>query len=170
MKHRDIQKPARPFGHRPCGWGAALAAALVFLCAAQAPGADETVYDENTEIVLTGTVAAFPPAAFRRGMHVFLLRAGGHTYRVLTAPRWFLRRIGFTLQQDEKVTVVGSKFYDVNGELALLAREVRFPESGRVQTFRDAACRPVWRNPACRNASCIRVFHSAPAPAPPAGP
>ncbi len=125
----------------------------VGLCLAQ-----DTGYDENTEVQIRGEIqqVEIKPC---KGLKGFLLNSNGRDYIVLTGPAWFLREIGLRLPDGEKVEVTGSKFYGHDGVLYLLARSIKFLSEGRIVMLRDRACKPVWNNSGRSHSSCMKIFY-----------
>ncbi len=132
---------------------------LVGVCSADAA----TGYDENTEIVIKGRVAAVNARSFS-GLNCFTLEFRNRMFRVITAPPWFLRRIGFSLKPGQKIRVRGSKFFGRDGGLYILARSLQIVPKGRKIVFRDRDCKPIWRNAGIKESSCIRIFYCPPRP------
>jgi hypothetical protein len=135
--------------------------AILLLNNASCAHARSIGYDENTEIVVRGIIrqcATRPYVNFQ----CFTLQSGSRIFRVIVAPRWFVRRIRLKLNDGVKVEVVGSKFFGRDGCLCLLARSLRFPSSRRNVVLRDRNCRPVWQNSCLRESSCLRIFYQSP--------
>ncbi len=121
--------------------------------------AQETGYDENTEITIRGTVVGPHQLSFH-GLLAVLVQTDACLYRVLTGPRWFVDRMGLHLRGGTGVEVVGSKFYDVHGGINLVSRSIRVLEpGGRLFLLRDNSCKPVWMVSGCSESSCLRVVH-----------
>lgn len=115
-------------------------------------------YDENTEIMIRGTIKQCAARPYMK-LQCFTLQTGSRIFRVIVAPRWFVRRIELKLNNGEDVEVVGSKFFGRDGCLCILARSIRFLPSGRNIVLRDKSCKPVWQNSCVRESSCIRIFY-----------
>ena len=120
-------------------------------------GTDRTGYDENTEIILSGTVLKFNGCEFR-GLRCFTMESRSRVFHVVTAPRWFLERIHLNLQPGTIVRVVGSKFYSPDGDLYLMAKSLKNIPTGRNILFRDNKCQPVWGRHSLKKSSCMRIF------------
>lgn len=118
-------------------------------------------YDENTEIVIRGTIKQCAARPYMK-LQCFTLQSGSRIFRVIVAPRWFVGRIALKLNDGEDVKVVGSKFFGRDGCLCLLARSIRFLSSGRNVVLRDRSCKPVWQNSCLRESSCLRIFYQSP--------
>ena len=118
-------------------------------------------YDENTEIVIRGTIKQCAARPYMK-LQCFTLQSGSRIFRVIVAPRWFVGRIALKLNDGEDVKVVGSKFFGRDGCLCLLARSIRFLSSGRNVVLRDRSCKPVWQNSCVRESSCIRIYYQSP--------
>ncbi len=133
-----------------------LLASFLIVCSAHA-GQDMVGYDENTEIIISGTVLK-PGGCEFRGLKCFVMESNSRSFRVITAPRWFVERIHMKLSPGMTVRVVGSKFYGTDGGLYLVARSVKSLPSGRNIQFRDKNCRPVWSRRTIKRSSCMRIF------------
>ncbi len=118
-------------------------------------------YDENTEIVIIGTIKQCAARPYIK-LQCFTLQTRTRIFKVIVAPRWFVRRLELNLNDGENVKVVGSKFFGRDGCLCLLARSIRFLSSGRNVVLRDRRCKPVWQNSCVRESSCIRIFYQSP--------
>ncbi|MEA1867429.1 MAG: hypothetical protein U9N19_04920 [Thermodesulfobacteriota bacterium] len=135
--------------------------AIFLLTNADSAHAISIGYDENTEVVIRGTIKQCVVRPYMR-LQCFTLQTRTRIFRVIVAPRWFVRRIGLKLNNGEDVKVVGSKFFGRDGCLFLLARSIRFLSSGRNVVLRDRSCKPVWQNSCVRESSCIRIFYQSP--------
>ena len=118
-------------------------------------------YDENTEIVVRGTIKQCSARPFMK-LQCFTLQSKSRIFRVIVAPQWFVRRIGLKLDNGVNVEVVGSKFFGKDGCLCLSARSIKFLSSGRNIVLRDRSCKPIWQNSCLRESSCLRIFYQSP--------
>lgn len=100
-------------------------------------------YDENTEITIRGTVAEVMYGM--RGPVILRLRTDNKTYSVVTAPRWYLARNAIAFNADSDLEVTGSKYFGMDGNLYIIARQIRDAETGKVIVLRDSYCKPLWR-------------------------
>jgi hypothetical protein len=131
----------------------ALAASLSRPAAVRAQAEDERVlpgcgicypggYDPNTVGEIRGRVAvvAVPDSGPVR------LEVAGDRDRwvVLAAPAWFWKQSGLTLQPGDSVAVRGSKSLGADGELYVVAREIR-TANGATVCLRDGRGVPLWR-------------------------
>ncbi len=135
--------------------------AILLLTNANSAHAMSIGYDENTEIVIRGTIKQCAARPYMK-LQCFTLQSGSRIFRVIVAPRWFVGRIALKLNDGEDVKVVGSKFFGRDGCLCLLARSIRFLSSGRNVVLRDRSCKPVWQNSCVRESSCIRIYYQSP--------
>jgi hypothetical protein len=135
--------------------------AILLLTNANSAHARSIGYDENTEIVVRGTIKQCAARPYMK-LQCFTLQSGSRIFRVIVAPRWFVRRIELKLNNGVDVEVVGSKFFGRDGCLCLLARSLRFLSSGRNIVLRDGTCKPVWQNSCLRDSSCLRIFYQSP--------
>ncbi len=123
--------------------------------------ANDMGYDENTEVVVRGTIRQSIVGPYMR-FQCFTLQSGTRTFRVIVAPRWIVRRMGLRFHSGRKIEVVGSKFFCRDGHLCLLARSLKFLSSGRDVVLRDKTCRPIWQDLSLRSSSCLRIFYHSP--------
>jgi len=100
-------------------------------------------YDENTELTVQGVVSEV--GVRPRGPVVLGLTVDGKSYKVVTAPSWYLVREGIVFTKGSELAVTGSKSFERDGLLYIFAREVKDLAAGKVSIFRDRACRPMWR-------------------------
>ncbi len=136
-----------------------LTLSLIAITSTLAYAATDTVgYDENTEIIISGTVLK-PSGCEFRGLKCFVMESNSRSFHVITAPDWFVERIHMKLSPGMSVRVVGSKFYGTDGALYLVAKSVKALPSGRNIQFRDNNCRPVWSKRVIKRSSCMRIFY-----------
>ena len=135
--------------------------AILLLTNANSVHARSIGYDENTEIVVRGTIKQCAARPYMK-LQCFTLQTRTRILRVIVAPRWFVRRIELKLNDGVNVEVVGSKFFGRDGCLCLLARSIRFLSSDRNVVLRDRSCKPVWQNSCLRESSCLRIFYQSP--------
>lgn len=76
----------------------------------------------------------------------FDLSAGGESYVVLTVPRRYWAKLGARFPEGAEVVVRGSKTVGRDGNLYMVAQEVRFSDGG-VMAFRDRSGVPLWTGP-----------------------
>ncbi|GEM_PF-453069 len=100
-------------------------------------------YDENTEITIRGTVIEIMHGM--RGPVILKLKTGTKTYNVVTAPRWYLSRNAITFSIGTALEVTGSRYFGRDGNLYVIARQIRDTETGSVTVLRDSYCKPLWR-------------------------
>jgi len=74
-----------------------------------------------------------------------LVSGGGERWVVLASPAWFWTRIDPGVVQGDVVTVRGSKTLGADGNLYLVAQEVRRPGAGTFAIVRDRRGVPLWR-------------------------
>jgi len=92
-------------------------------CGIRYPGG----YERNTARVVVGLVEGM--SLPDRGPVRFALRGEEETYIVLASPAWYWRDQGIPVRDGDEVRVSGSATIGRDGELYLLAREIR-PGSG----------------------------------------
>ncbi len=101
-------------------------------------------YDENTEITVKGTVAEVIYGI--RGPVILTLKTKVRAYRVVTAPRWYLLRNSIEFNEETPLEVTGSKYFARDGNLYIIARQLRDPVTGRITFLRDSFCKPLWKH------------------------
>ncbi|MGE5237982.1 MAG: hypothetical protein ACM3ON_04195 [Chloroflexota bacterium] len=119
---------------------------IITLFISSVAGAESDVkegYDENTEIVIKGTVLA--SAREMGGPHVMKLRVKSKIYYVVTAPPWFLMQEGGVFAEGAEVEVIGSKYVGRDGNLYVIGRQLSEPGTGNVVELRDSSYRPLWK-------------------------
>ena len=77
----------------------------------------------------------------------FRLDSGKESYTVLASPRWYWSDLGGTLSDGAGVRVRGSKSLGKDGNLYIIAQEVRLLPSGKTLVFRDESGYPLWKGP-----------------------
>jgi hypothetical protein len=100
-------------------------------------------YDENTEIIIKGSVSEV--VLTREGSVMLIVNYKNKPLRVLTAPRWYLSRNNIEFQVGAEVEITGSKFYGKNGNFYLAARKIKFLKDDRVIELRGPLRRPMWK-------------------------
>jgi hypothetical protein len=100
-------------------------------------------YDENTEVTVKGTLKELQRGM--RGPIIMILNSGSKTYKVITAPPWFLEQEGveFTTGIDYEVT--GSKYIARDGNIYISASRLKNIATGKISILRDSSCMPRWR-------------------------
>jgi len=114
-------------------------------------------YDENTEIIVSGTILTPLESEFR-GLRCFTMESRARIFHVVTAPMWFLKKTHMKFHQGMDIRVVGSKFYGSDGALYLMAKSIKVLPGGRSIQFRDTKCNPVWNTKGAKRSSCMKIF------------
>ena len=135
--------------------------AILLLANAPFAYANNMGYDENTEVVVRGTIRQSLMSPYMR-FQCFSLQSGSRNFRVIIAPRWIVKRMGLRFYKGIKIEVVGSKFFCRDGRLCILTRSLKFLPSGRNVVLRDKTCRPIWQDLSLRNSSCLHIFYHSP--------
>ena len=99
-------------------------------------------YDENTEITVSGTILEI--THHMRGPVIVRLSSRGRVYNIKTAPLWYLAKENITFVTGAQIEVMGSKYVGTDGNLYLMARQIKDPATGQTFVMRDSACRPLW--------------------------
>jgi hypothetical protein len=80
-----------------------------------------------------------------RGPVRFQVSTGRETFTVLASPPWYWQDIGGNTVEGKRVQVRGSKTLGKDGNLYIIAQDVRIIDSGKTLTFRDEGGFPHWR-------------------------
>ncbi len=118
---------------------------IIILIIAQPSYADadlSDVYDENTEITVSGSVIEI--ISQKRGPVIIILKPARRTYHVVTAPPWFLVKHEIVFLSGTRIEVKGSKYFSRDGNIYIISREITNPETGKRIILRDPHSRPVW--------------------------
>lgn len=99
-------------------------------------------YDENTEITVSGVI--FDVIAQKRDPVILKLMPGRRMYHVVTAPPWFFIEHNIVFRSGLAIEVKGSKYFGRDGNIYIISREIRNPETGKRIILRDLHLRPVW--------------------------
>jgi hypothetical protein len=130
---------------------AAVAGLAIGLMAYASPAAQERrsggggpPYDVAAETTIKATVSRLfeIPAGPDRRMTILTVTADGKTLHLILAPPDFMAKNTFAPKAGDTVEVTGVAGLRVNGEPAMLTRQVR--SGGRTLTLRDATGRPAW--------------------------
>jgi hypothetical protein len=102
-------------------------------------------FDPNTVGEVQGR--AYEYAQPGSGPVRFRLDTGKETYTVLASPRWYWSDLSATISDGTEVWVRGSKSLGMDGNLYIIAQEVRLRPSGKLLVFRDEDGYPLWKGP-----------------------
>lgn len=100
------------------------------------------VYDDNTEITISGKIIDI--ALPKRGPIILKLRPGRMTYYVVTAPPWYLSEQDIVFSAGLMIEVKGSKYFDREGNIYIIGREIKCRHTGKKIILRDMNSRPLW--------------------------
>lgn len=100
------------------------------------------VYDENTEITISGAVVEI--ISQKRGPVIIKLKPAKRVYHVVTAPPWFLVEHQVIFRSGSIIEVKGSKYFSRDGTIYIISREIKNPETGKRIILRDLHSKPVW--------------------------
>jgi hypothetical protein len=143
---------------------AALSALLFFICcglpllvlkSAQAEEKDVVLpesgihypggFDQNTVGEVQGKAYGYLQP--EKGPVQFRVVSEKETYIVLVAPRWYWNELGGKITDGTEVRVHGSKSLGKDGNLYIIAQEMRIIPSGKAMVFRDEDGFPLWKGP-----------------------
>lgn len=100
------------------------------------------VYDENTEITVSGSVIEI--ISQKKGPVIIKLRPARRTYYVVTAPPWYLVEHEIVFRSGAVIEVKGSKYFSRDGNIYIISREIKNPETGKRIILRDLHSKPAW--------------------------
>lgn len=129
---------------------------LLFFCPIITLGAEDTDavlkqsgirypdgYDVNTVGEVRGTARNFVKP--EKGPVHFSLTTKTDTYTVFASPLWYWNDYDVSTQNGDEVVVTGSKSLGKDGNLYIIARELRFPGINRSLLFRGKEGLPLWK-------------------------
>jgi len=102
-------------------------------------------FDVNTVGEVYGKVSGFSQP--EQGPARFNLITNKETYIVITSPKWYWNDLDGKIRDGDKVGVTGSKALGKDGNLYVIAQEVKIPLSGKLLVFRGKDGGPLWRGP-----------------------
>ena len=100
-------------------------------------------FDTNTVGEVSGRVGIFFKPEV--GPVRFQLVTDRETYVVLTSPPWYWNEIQFKISEGTEIIVRGSKSFGKDGNLYIVAQEIRIPFSGQCFVFRRKEGIPLWK-------------------------
>ncbi|MBI5016189.1 MAG: hypothetical protein HZB55_11985 [Deltaproteobacteria bacterium] len=99
-------------------------------------------FDRNTVGEVRGQVG--PLTVPEEGPVRFPLESNRDVYTVLAVPRWYWTDLKVDLPEGAEVVVRGSKTVGTDGNLYIVAQELRVVSTGRLVTLRDRGGAPLW--------------------------
>lgn len=102
-------------------------------------------FDVNTVGEINGKVSGFSQPD--QGPGRFNLLTKKETYTVITSPKWYWNDLDGKIRDGDEVTVTGSKTLGKDGNLYIIAQEIKVPSSGKLLVFRGKDGGPLWRGP-----------------------
>jgi hypothetical protein len=100
-------------------------------------------YDVNTVGEVRGKAYGFVQPD--KGPAYFSLNSRKDTYTVFLSPGWYWNDLKATIKDGEELFVLGSKTLGKDGNLYIIAQEVRVPGSSRSLVLRGVDGSPLWR-------------------------
>lgn len=113
-------------------------------------------FDINTVGEINGKVSGFSQPD--EGPARFNLITKKETYTVITSPKWYWNDLDGKIRDGDEVTVNGSKALGKDGNLYMIAQEIRIPSSGKLLVFRGKDGGPLWRGPGGSSGGGSRGF------------
>jgi hypothetical protein len=99
-------------------------------------------FDENTVGEIRGSVTGITlPAS---GPVQIQVLSGRDSYTVIASPSWYWKDSGAQVARGTELRIRGSKALGADGNLYLIAQEIRVLKTGQSLVFRDEAGRPFW--------------------------
>jgi hypothetical protein len=102
-------------------------------------------FDPNTVGEVQGKAYGYSHAP--EGPIRFRLDSGKETYGVMASPQWYWNDLGAKIPDGTEVRVRGSKSLGKDGNLYLIAEEMRVLSTGKTYVFRDDDGYPLWKGP-----------------------
>lgn len=102
-------------------------------------------FDVNTVGEINGKVSGFSQPD--QGPARFNLLTKKEAYTVITSPKWYWNDLDGKIRDGDEVTVTGSKTLGKDGNLYIIAQEIKIPSSGKLLVFRGKDGGPLWRGP-----------------------
>jgi hypothetical protein len=100
-------------------------------------------FDPNTVGEVRGKAHGLLFAAI--GPVRFYLTSNKETYTVIVSPRWYWEDLGIKIADGEEVRVTGSKSLGKDGNLYIIAQEIRIPAQNKSFIVRNDTGRPMWK-------------------------
>ena len=113
-------------------------------------------FDINTVGEINGKVSGFSQPD--QGPARFNLITKKETYTVITSPKWYWNDLDGKIRDGDEVTVTGSKALGKDGNLYIIAQEIKIPSSGKLLVFRGKDGGPLWRGPGGSSGGGSRGF------------
>ena len=115
-------------------------------------------FDQNTVGEVQGKAHGllFPASGPVR----FLLTSNKETYSVIVSPRWYWEDLGIKITDGEEVRVSGSKSLGKDGNLYIIAQEIRIPSQNKSFVVRNDMGRPLWKGTGQGSTGARRGFGS----------
>ncbi len=141
---QNLQECCRPGDDVPLVMGCfgLVFSLLLFATPLWAEGDFTEGYDENTEITVRGVI--MDAGRETRGPLILRVQHAGRTYLIVTAPPWYLMQESALYGKGMEIEARGSKYFGNDGNVYLLAKEIRDMPGGRVTVMRDKQYRPLW--------------------------
>ena len=101
-------------------------------------------FDQNTVGEIQGKAhdVSFPP----QGPVRFLLTSNKDTYTVIVSPPWYWKDLGIKITDGETVSVTGSKSLGKDGNLYIIAQEIKMPAQNKSYVVRSSNTGiPLWK-------------------------
>jgi hypothetical protein len=102
-------------------------------------------FDPNTVGEVRGKVHGLSQPA--GGPIQFRLDSGRETYTVMASPQWYWNDLGAKVSDGTEVRVRGSKSMGKDGNLYLIAQEMKILSTGKTYAFRDDDGYAFWKGP-----------------------
>lgn len=102
-------------------------------------------FDVNTVGETQGRAFSFIQT--EKGVARFSLLTDKETYIVLASPSWYWSDLGVKITDGQEIRVIGSKTLGRDGNLYIIAQEIKLLGSGRSLVLRGKDGSPLWKSP-----------------------
>jgi hypothetical protein len=119
-------------------------------------------YPEGFDMNTVGEVQGKASGFFRPGQGPvrFTLSSERESYIVIASPEWYWNDMGLKISEGERVIVTGSKSLGKDGNLYIIAQEIKVPATRQSYSFRGDDGRPLWRGAGLHGTGGHRGFGS----------
>ena len=115
-------------------------------------------FDLNTVGEVRGKASGFSKP--ETGPVKFRISSKSETYTVIVSPAWYWSELGVKISDGEEVRVLGSKSLGKDGNLYIIAQEIRLVESGKTIVIRNDKGSPLWKGAGQGSVGTQRGFGS----------
>jgi hypothetical protein len=117
-------------------------------------------FDSNTAGEVQGKAYDFSQP--EKGPVQFRIVTDKDSYMVIGSPRWYWSDLGIKVSDGTEVRVRGSKTLGKDGNLYIIAQEIRVLPSGKALVLREEDGYPIWKGPRTGTGGAQGGFGSSP--------